>query len=134
MYDLAKMFLHCLNHWRLETPVQRKTAQQNLPKIETKSGDESNGGSEKTFVTPPDDLTTYKVNYTRWLCYCHVPTFCDSLDRYETCLIFGRTLLRSVFQTMRKSILEKFRSEKDRMTAEKRTLGECHGQPDHVKK
>ena len=28
--------------------------------------------------------------YTRWLCYCHVPTFCDSLDRLDT-------LLRSIF-------------------------------------
>jgi histone acetyltransferase len=24
MYDLAKMFLHCLNHWKLETPTMRK--------------------------------------------------------------------------------------------------------------
>jgi histone acetyltransferase len=24
MYDLAKMFLHCLNHWKLETPTVRK--------------------------------------------------------------------------------------------------------------
>ena len=24
MYDLAKMFLHCLNHWKLETPAARK--------------------------------------------------------------------------------------------------------------
>ena len=23
-YDLAKMFLHCLNHWKLETPTARK--------------------------------------------------------------------------------------------------------------
>ena len=23
MYDLAKMFLHCLNHWKLETPNAR---------------------------------------------------------------------------------------------------------------
>ena len=24
MYDLAKMFLHCVNHWKLETPAARK--------------------------------------------------------------------------------------------------------------
>jgi len=119
MYDLAKMFLHCLNHWRLETPAVRKAA----PKPE-KSED---GASDKSALQPPpDDTSAYKVNYTRWLCYCHVPTFCDSLDRFETCLIFGRTLLRSVFQTMRRSILDKFRSEKDRMTAEKRTLVLTH--------
>ncbi|WAR26077.1 KAT2A-like protein, partial [Mya arenaria] len=84
MYDLAKMFLHCLNHWKLETPTSRQ----------------SHAGS--------DDIATYKVNYTRWLCYCHVPAFCDTLPRYETTLIFGRTLLQSVFQTMRRQLLEKF--------------------------
>ena len=62
----------------------------------------------------------------RWLCYCHVPAFCDSLPRYETTLIFGRTLLRSVFQIMRKQLLDKFRAEKDRMPAEKRTLVLTH--------
>jgi len=102
MYDLAKMFLHCLNHWKLETPTARK---QQL------SGDE---------VSP------YKVNYTRWLCYCHVPAFCDSLPHYDTSLIFGRSLLKSVFQTMRKQLLDKFRAEKDKMPPEKRTLVLTH--------
>ncbi|XP_074659125.1 histone acetyltransferase KAT2A-like isoform X2 [Tubulanus polymorphus] len=101
MYDLAKMFLHCLNHWKLETPSARKQQQT-------------------------DDASTYKVNYTRWVCYCHVPTFCDGLPRYETTLIFGRTLLRSVFQTMRRQLLDKFRAEKDKMPPEKRTLVLTH--------
>ncbi|XP_064648356.1 histone acetyltransferase KAT2A-like isoform X2 [Lineus longissimus] len=102
MYDLAKMFLHCLNHWKLETPTARKQHSQT------------------------DDVSVYKVNYTRWLCYCHVPAFCDSLPRYETTLIFGRTLLRSVFQTMRRQLLDKFRAEKDKMPPEKRTLVLTH--------
>jgi len=102
MYDLAKMFLHCLNHWKLETPTARK---QQL------SGDE---------------IHPYKVNYTRWLCYCHVPAFCDSLPHYDTSLIFGRSLLKSVFQTMRKQLLDKFRAEKDKMPPEKRTLVLTH--------
>lgn len=102
MYDLAKMFLHCLNHWKLETPSVRR------------------GHS------PNDDVSAYKVNYTRWLCYCHVPAFCDSLPHYDTALIFGRTLLRSVFQTMRRQLLDKFRAEKDKMPPEKRTLVLTH--------
>lgn len=64
--------------------------------------------------------------YFRWLCYCHVPAFCDSLPRYETTLIFGRTLLRSVFQTMRRQLLDKFRAEKEKMPPEKRTLVLTH--------
>ncbi|XP_013421892.1 histone acetyltransferase KAT2B-like [Lingula anatina] len=72
----------------------------------------------RTFVDALDALT--------WLCYCHVPAFCDSLPRYETTLIFGRTLLRSVFQTMRRQLLDKFRAEKDKMPPEKRTLVLTH--------
>lgn len=41
MYEVAKMFLHCLNHWKLETPTGRKQHAQT------------------------DDLPAYKMNYTR---------------------------------------------------------------------
>merc|ERR1712013_807023 len=41
-------------------------------------------------------------------------------------LIFGRSLLKSVFQTMRKQLLDKFRAEKDKMPPEKRTLVLTH--------
>ena len=41
MYDLAKMFLYCFNHWKLETPS-----------VHTKS-------------TPSDDQRLYKENYIR---------------------------------------------------------------------
>jgi putative uncharacterized protein (fragment) len=53
MLEMAKMFLHCLNHWKLETPVARKQ------RLST------------------DDISAYKIDYTRWMCYCHVPAFCD---------------------------------------------------------
>uniref|UniRef100_A0A2I3H0L4 Histone acetyltransferase n=1 Tax=Nomascus leucogenys TaxID=61853 RepID=A0A2I3H0L4_NOMLE len=57
-----------------------------------------------------------------WLCYCNMPQFCDSLPRYETTQVFGRTLLRSVFTVMRRQLLEQARQEKDRLPLEKRTL------------
>nr|XP_061808671.1 histone acetyltransferase KAT2B-like isoform X1 [Nerophis lumbriciformis] len=96
--ELAKMFLNQINYWQLETPSQRR---QRLPN---------------------DDTAGYKANYTRWLCFCNVPQFCDSLPRYETTQIFGRTLLRSVFTVMRKQLLEQARQEKDKLPPEKRTL------------
>ncbi|XP_008420173.1 histone acetyltransferase KAT2B isoform X1 [Poecilia reticulata] len=96
--ELAKMFLNQINYWQLETPSQRRQR------------------------VPSDDVVGYKVNYTRWLCYCNVPQFCDSLPRYETTQIFGRTLLRSVFTVMRKQLLEQARQEKDKLPPEKRTL------------
>uniref|UniRef100_A0A8C9VDW2 histone acetyltransferase n=1 Tax=Scleropages formosus TaxID=113540 RepID=A0A8C9VDW2_SCLFO len=80
--ELAKMFLNQINYLPLETPSQRRQR------------------------PPGDDGAEYKVNYTRWLCYCNVPQFCDSLPRYETTQVFGRTLLRSVFTAMRKQLLE----------------------------
>ncbi len=43
MYDLAKMFLYCFNHWKLETPS-----------VHTKS-------------TPTDDQRFYKENYIRFI-------------------------------------------------------------------
>ncbi|XP_008329849.1 histone acetyltransferase KAT2B [Cynoglossus semilaevis] len=96
--ELAKMFLNQINYWQLETPSQRRLR------------------------VPNDDAAGYKANYTRWLCYCNVPQFCDSLPRYETTQIFGRTLLRSVFTVMRKQLLEQARQEKDKLPPEKRTL------------
>uniref|UniRef100_A0A672YZ01 histone acetyltransferase n=1 Tax=Sphaeramia orbicularis TaxID=375764 RepID=A0A672YZ01_9TELE len=96
--ELAKMFLNQINYWQLETPSQRRQR------------------------VPNDDAAGYKANYTRWLCYCNVPQFCDSLPRYETTQIFGRTLLRSVFTVMRKQLLEQARQEKDKLPPEKRTL------------
>ncbi|XP_051948997.1 histone acetyltransferase KAT2B-like [Xyrauchen texanus] len=96
--ELAKMFLNQINYWQLETPLQRKQR------------------------VPDDDAAGYKVNYTRWLCYCNVPQFCDSLPRYEATQIFGRTFLRSVFTIMRKQLLEQARQEKDKLPPEKRTL------------
>ncbi|XP_024597797.1 histone acetyltransferase KAT2B [Neophocaena asiaeorientalis asiaeorientalis] len=96
--ELAKMFLNRINYWHLEAPSQRRLR------------------------SPNDDISGYKENYTRWLCYCNVPQFCDSLPRYETAQVFGRTLLRSVFTVMRRQLLEQARQEKDKLPLEKRTL------------
>lgn len=130
MFELSKMFLLCLNYWKLETPTQYRQR------------------------TQKDDATAYKVDYTRWvrkeslclfivisaltrdimavlcplcgavrwLCYCHVPQSNDSLPRYETTHVFGRNLLKSIFTVTRRQLLEKFRVEKDKLLPEKRTL------------
>ena len=51
MYDLAKMFLYCFNHWKLETPA-----------IHARS-------------SPTDDQRAYKENHARYghnILYVHV--------------------------------------------------------------
>uniref|UniRef100_A0A3Q2PF57 K(lysine) acetyltransferase 2A n=1 Tax=Fundulus heteroclitus TaxID=8078 RepID=A0A3Q2PF57_FUNHE len=98
MFELSKMFLICLNYWKLETPTQYRQR------------------------TQKDEATAYKLDYTRWLCYCHVPQSNDSLPRYETTQVFGRNLLKSIFTVTRRQLLEKFRVEKDKLLPEKRTL------------
>ncbi|CAH0719044.1 unnamed protein product, partial [Brenthis ino] len=99
MYDLAKMFLHCFNHWNFETPSVRKLQ-----------------------ISNPEDISAYQINYTRWLVFCHVPAFCDSLPHYETSVVFGRTLLRAVFKSVCRQLMDKCHSERDRMPPEKRIL------------
>ena len=102
MWDLGKMFIHCLNHWKLETPTawkQQPSSSQQLA-----------------------DFPVYRMNYTRWLCYSHVPSYCDSLPHYETCAIFGRTLFRLVFATVQRQLMERFQAEKDRLPPERRDM------------
>ena len=98
MTDLAKMFVHCLNHWKLETP------------------------SARVAHASSEEISAYKVNYTRWLCFSYVPQICDSLPHNDTTTAFGRTFLRAVFNTLRKQLMEKFRTEKDRMNEEKKSF------------
>lgn len=74
MTEVAKTFLHCMNYWNFETPSARCQSLTN------------------------EDASSYKINYTRWLMFCHVPAFCNSLRHFETTLVFGRTFLKAVFQ------------------------------------
>ena len=98
MYDLAKVFLNCLNNWHLETPSQR--------------------GKNMS----AEDLQVYKNNFSRWVYYSHVPAFCDSLTYFDTTLIFGRTFLKSVFQNMTTKLMGKIRADYFKMSDGKKSL------------
>lgn len=54
--------------------------------------------------------------------FCYVPTFCDSLQRYDATEIFGKTLLRSVFKYHRKQILDQFHRDRESIPLERRKL------------
>ena len=58
----------------------------------------------------------------RWVCFCHVPVFCESFQKFDTTLIFGRQFLSSVFHVMRQQLMERFTAEQEKMLPEKRTL------------
>ncbi|XP_055382309.1 histone acetyltransferase KAT2A [Condylostylus longicornis] len=98
MTDAAKTFLSFLNHWNFEPPSARCTDLTN------------------------EDASTYKINYTRWLVFCHVPAFCNTLRHFETALVFGRTLLKTVYQYIAQQLLKKCVSERDRFPVEKRAV------------
>ena len=102
MHELAKMFLRSLNQETLETPTMRKMRNQT------------------------SDFQEYKMNYTRWLCYCRVPKFCDSLACYNTVDVFGHPLLKSIFSFLRRKVLDSFRSDKFHIPSDKRTLVLSH--------
>lgn len=54
--------------------------------------------------------------------FCHVPAFCNSLRHFETTVVFGRTLLKAVYQYVCQQLLSKCRAEKDRMPPERRAM------------
>lgn len=98
MTEVAKTFLNFLNHYNFESPSTRR-------------GDLTH-----------EDASNYKINYTRWLVFCHVPAFCNSLRQFETSLVFGRTLLRTVYQYMSQQLKKKCISERDRFPEDKRSI------------
>lgn len=98
MTEVAKTFLHCLNYWNFEPPSARYQQLTN------------------------EDASSYKINYTRWLMFCHVPAFCNSLRHFETTVVFGRTLLKAVYQFVCQQLLSKCKAEKDRMPVERRAM------------
>lgn len=97
MTEVAKTFLHCLNHWNFETPSVRNDLSY-------------------------EDASAYKINYTRWLMFCHVPAFCSSLKHFDTSLVFGRSMLKAVYQYISQQLLTKCKTEKERMPPEKRSV------------
>ncbi|XP_017768696.1 PREDICTED: histone acetyltransferase KAT2B-like [Nicrophorus vespilloides] len=98
MYELAKIFLHCLNTWDFPLP------------------------SSQRHVLSRDEASLYEESYTRWFVFCHVPAFCDSLRHYDTTMVFGKTLLKAVFKHIRKQIMDQFYQERDRMPLERRVM------------
>lgn len=63
-----------------------------------------------------------KVIYFRWLMFCYIPTFCDSLQRYDTTDVFGRTLLRVLLKYLRQQIMDWFFKEKNNIPIQRRSV------------
>ena len=99
MRYLAHLFLQCFNHWRLETPCSFRS-------------------SAKT----EEELNSYQIFFARWYCYCNIPSFCDSVAKYELTAVFGQDFTKLVYSIMRRQLLDKFRSDKETLPPEKQTI------------
>ncbi|KAJ3653216.1 hypothetical protein Zmor_012480 [Zophobas morio] len=105
MCEVARILLHCLNTWEFPSPSSQK------------------------HIVSQEEASVYKMEHTRWLVFCNVPTFCDSLKHYDTTMVFGRTLLRAVFKYMKKQIMDQFNRERDKMPQERRVMLLTHFPP-----
>lgn len=70
MHELAKSFLTAVNIWMLDIPKQSSTDRE------------------------------YNVIYSRWLCFCYVPVFIESLTLKDPTQIFGRMYLKQIFPSV----------------------------------
>ncbi|XP_066149368.1 histone acetyltransferase KAT2A [Euwallacea fornicatus] len=98
MYEMVKILFHCLNTWDFPTPSSQKN------------------------IINPEEAKLYTIEYTRWLVFCEIPKFCDSLPHYETTQVFGKRLLRAVFKYIRKQMMDQFHKERDTMTFERKIM------------
>lgn len=70
MHELAKSFITAVNIWMLDIPKQ----------------------------SYPD--REYNVIYSRWLCFCYVPVFIESLTLKDPTEVFGRMYLKQIFSSV----------------------------------
>ncbi|CAG0880499.1 unnamed protein product [Cyprideis torosa] len=104
MYDIAKMFLNCVNRYKLEPPSARR----------------------KNMQLNPEDDTNYRVAYTRWVCSAYIPEICRTFPYTAVSLSFGKTYLKTIFRSLKRQMMDKFHQDKEKMTEEKRAVALYH--------
>lgn len=94
--EVARTFLNCYNNWDFEAPKDCK----------------DNSSSENF----------YKIDYTRWLVFCYIPAFCDSLKYHNCTEIFGKRFLLHTFPFLSQQFLFHYENEKESLPADKQLL------------
>lgn len=102
MFEAGKLFLYCLNMWKFENP--------------------SAFAKRKNLLIDENTIAAYKLNYTRWMCYSYVPSFCDSLEKFDMVTIFGVSYLKLIYLIIKQELQEKFLNEKEKIPVEKRQI------------
>ena len=120
MYEACKLFLYCLNLWKFETPTMFVNKLNN-DKVDSETKNNPTD-IQDNIINKQKHIALYKLNHTRWMCYNYIPSFCNSLEKHETIMIFGLSFLKLIFSIINKELQEKFLIEKDKIPTEKRLL------------
>lgn len=125
MFEACKLFLYLFNMWKFETPAvfaqRHRSLTSNHHQNELNSSDGGGESNEESMIEQ-DLLASYNISYHRWMCYNYVPSFCDSLDKHETIVIFGLPFLRLVFALVKHDIEDKFIGDKEKIPSDKRQI------------
>ena len=113
--------------WRFDTPLLFSKRMQ-LNFSSTAGGQNGHSHHHETAESLKSNekfqkiISLYKLNYTRWLCFNFVPTFCECLEKHETVMTFGVTFLKYVLASIKKELLEIIQQEKEKIPNEKRLI------------
>lgn len=64
----------------------------------------------------------YKIDYTRWLVFCYIPAFCDSLKYYNCTEIFGKRFFLFTFPFLSQQFIYHYETEKESLPTDKQML------------
>ena len=130
MFEASKLLLYCLNMWKFETPscfIRRQVVKTAIATTTTTTKKNSSSSCQQQASSQLSDeqqklVALYKLNYTRWICYNYAPSFCASLERHETVVIFGVQFLKLVYALVKQEMQDKFIAERDKIPSEKRLV------------
>ncbi|PAA90919.1 hypothetical protein BOX15_Mlig015281g1 [Macrostomum lignano] len=98
--ELARLLVHALNHWRMPTPTARSS---------TLTAAAASAGGDTALLATVDGGELYRVAYTRWLCHCRLPLYCDSLPQALPSAAFGRAYLELTLPLLRPQMHDRCR-------------------------
>jgi histone acetyltransferase len=99
--EVARTFLNCYNNWDFPNDCKDANAEENFYKIEyVQRSTNENLLMLIEFV--------FLFSYTRWLVFCYVPSFCNSLKYYNCSEIFGKRFLLYTFPFLSQQFLSHY--------------------------
>ncbi|XP_065191995.1 histone acetyltransferase KAT2B-like isoform X2 [Sycon ciliatum] len=129
MHDLTRLFLHCLMHLNMDTPSRHESL--NSPKGSPGDGSSAAGGDKGAAGGKKDSAqdiarNAYRREFLGWMCCCCIPQHFTTLTSHNVLEAFSKPFLRSVFESVKKHIYARARSDKEKMSAKNQALVLTH--------